>query len=78
MKLFHQNIVSTKTVRVELRELHLRDQDLAEAYEAVVSGIEMIHAAIAHPNPKRLLGRRRGWKCPPCSYRTRCAGDRSG
>lgn len=77
VRVFHHLLVRTKIPRIELREISRSPHDVAEALEAVASGVEMIHLAVAHPRPARLLGRHRSWKCSSCGYRRRCAGDRT-
>ncbi len=77
VRLFHHLLVRTKTPRIELREVPRSPHDVAEALEAVASGVELIHVAVGHPRPGRLLGRHRSWRCSGCGYRRRCAGDRT-
>lgn len=76
VRLAHHVLLRTKVPKIELREVARTPHDVAEALEAVVSGVELIHAAVGHHNPLRLLGRRRSWRCNGCGYRRRCAGDR--
>lgn len=77
VRLYHHVLTRTKTVKVELRVIPTEVANVTEGVEAVVSGVELIHTAVSHPNPVRLLGRRRSWRCGSCSFRRRCAGDRS-
>lgn len=77
VRLAHHLLVRTNVPRVELREVARTQHDVAEALEAVASGIELIHAAIGHPRPLRLLGRHRSWRCGGCGYRRRCTADRT-
>lgn len=77
VRLAHHLLLRTKVPKVELREVARTPHDIAEALEAVASGVELIHAAIGHPRPLRLLGRHRSWRCGGCGYRRRCAGDRT-
>lgn len=77
VRLAHHVLVRTKAPKIELREVPRTPNDVAEALEAVASGVELIHAAIGHPRPMRLLGRHRSWRCGGCGYRRRCAGDRT-
>lgn len=70
-------LVRNKTPCVDLKEIARSPHDTAEAIEAVASGVEMIHVAVGHTNPGRLLGRHRSWRCGGCGYRRRCAGDRT-
>lgn len=77
VRLAHHVLTRTKVPRVELREVPRTPHDVAEALEAVASGVTLIHAAIEHPRPMRLLGRHRSWRCGGCSHRRRCSGDRS-
>ena len=77
VRLLHHLLVRTKTPKVELREVPRSTHDVAEALEAVASGVELIHVAVGHPRPGRLLGRHRSWRCGGCGYRSRCAGDRT-
>jgi hypothetical protein len=77
VRLAHHVLTRTKVPRVELREVPRRLHDLAEAVEAVASGVTLIHAAIEHPHPMRLLGRHRSWRCSGCGHRRRCSGDRT-
>lgn len=72
----YQNLIKTKTARVESQEISRGDRDETEAIEAVASGLELINLAVAHPNGKGLMGRRRSWRCKECSYRRRCGGER--
>lgn len=77
VRLAHHVLVRTKVPRIELRPIARTPHDVAEALEAVASGVELIHAAVGHPRPLRLLGRHRSWRCGGCSYRRRCAEDRT-
>lgn len=77
VRLAHHVLLRTKTPKTEVREVPRTPNDVAEALEAVASGVELIHAAIGHPRPLRLLGRHRSWRCGGCGYRRRCAGDRT-
>lgn len=77
IRLFHHLLVRTKTPKVEMREVPRSPHDIAEALEAVTSGLELIHTAVGHPRPGRLLGRHRSWRCGGCGYRRRCSGDRT-
>lgn len=77
VRLAHHLLVRTKVPRIELREVARTPNDIAEALEAVASGVALIHAAVGHPRPLRLLGRHRSWRCGGCGYRRRCAEDRT-
>lgn len=77
VRLAHHLLVRTKVPRIELREVKRTPHDVAEALEAVASGVALIHAAVGHLRPLRLLGRHRSWRCSGCGYRRRCAGDRT-
>jgi CRISPR/Cas system-associated exonuclease Cas4 (RecB family) len=77
VRLAHHVLVRTKVPKIELREVPRTPNDVAEALEAIASGVALIHAAIGHPRPLRLLGRHRSWRCGGCGYRRRCAGDRT-
>ena len=77
VELRYQNLVKTKTAKVDLQQIQRTEDDEAEAIEAVASGLELIHVAVAHPGGKRLMGRRRSWRCKECSFRRRCGEDRS-
>jgi len=77
VRLAHHLLVRTKVPRIELREVARTPHDEAEALEAVAGGVALIHAAVGHPRPLRLLARHRSWRCGGCSYRRRCAGDRT-
>lgn len=77
VRLYHHLLMRTKTPKVELREVPAAVANISEALEAVVSGIELINLAVIHDNPVRLLGRRRSWRCGSCSFRRRCASDRT-
>lgn len=77
VRLAHHVLVRNKTPVVTLREIPRSPNDTAEALEAVASGVEMIHVAVGHPNPVRLLGRHRSWRCAGCGYRRRCGADRT-
>ncbi|MCX5745776.1 MAG: PD-(D/E)XK nuclease family protein, partial [Proteobacteria bacterium] len=77
VRLAHHVLVRNKTPVVTLREIPRSPNDTAEALEAVASGVELIHVAVGHPNPGRLLGRHRSWRCGGCGYRRRCGGDRT-
>lgn len=76
-RVFHHVLVRTKVPRVELREVPRLPHDVAEALEAVASGVELIHVAVGHARPARLLGRHRSWRCGGCGFRRRCGEDRS-
>ncbi len=73
----YQNVIKTKSAKVDVQDIQRTEHDEAEAIEAVTSGLELIHVAVAHPEGKRLMGRRRSWRCKECSYRRRCGEDRS-
>lgn len=73
----YQNLIKTKVPKVEVQEVRRTIGDELEAIEAVEGALELIHVAVAHPNGKRLMGRRRSWRCHECSFRRRCAGDRT-
>lgn len=77
VRLYHHLLMRTKVVKVELRVIPNETANVTEAIEAVASGIVLIHAAISHTNPVRLLGRRRSWRCSSCSFRRRCSEDRA-
>ena len=77
VRIAHHVLARTKVPSVTLREIPRSPNDEAEALEAVASGVALIHVAVAHPRPMRLLGRHRSWKCGSCSYRRRCGEDRS-
>jgi hypothetical protein len=77
VRLAHHVLVRNKTPVVTLTEIPRSPNDTAEALEAVASGVELIHLAVGHPRPGRLLGRHRSWRCGGCGYRRRCAGDRT-
>lgn len=77
VRLAHHVLVRTKVPRIEMREVARTPHDVAEALEAVASGVALIHAAVGHQRPLRLLGRHRSWRCGGCGYRRRCAGDRT-
>ena len=77
VRLAHHVLVRNKMPVVTLREIPRSPNDTAEALEAVASGVELIHVAVGHPRPGRLLGRHRCWRCDGCGYRRRCAGDRT-
>ena len=55
VRIYHHAIVRTKTPKVELREVPRMPHDLDEAIESVTSGLTLVHAAVAHPQPARLL-----------------------
>jgi hypothetical protein len=76
-RLAHHVLVRNKTPVVTLREIPRAPNDTAEALEAVACGVELIHLAVGHPRPARLLGRHRSWRCGGCGYRRRCGGDRT-
>jgi hypothetical protein len=72
--LSHQNIIATtKKVKIEIHELPISGQEEVEAVETAAVGLEYIGLAVQHRHPERLMGRRRGWWCGGCGYRTRCA-----
>ena len=73
----HQNVIKTKTAKVEVQDIQRVGHDEAQAIEVVASGLELVHEAVAHPAGKRFMGRRRSWRCKECGYRRLCAGDRS-
>jgi CRISPR/Cas system-associated exonuclease Cas4 (RecB family) len=77
VRLAHHVLSRTKVPRVAMREIVRSPHDTAEALEAVASGVELIHVAVGHVRPGRLLGRHRSWKCGSCSYRRRCGSDRT-
>lgn len=77
VRLAHHVLTRTKVPRIELREVMRTPHDVAEALEPVASGVELIHAAVGHPRPMRLLGRHRSWRCGDCGYRRRCGEDRT-
>lgn len=77
VRLAHHVLVRNKTPVVTLREIPRSPNDTAEALEAIASGVELIHVAVGHPRPGRLLGRHRSWRCGGCGYRRRCGGDRT-
>ena len=77
VRLHHQRIVRNKTPVVEMHEIRRSEQDEAEAVEAVVAGVELINVAVGRANSRRLLGRRRSWRCHGCGYRSRCSTDRA-
>ncbi len=72
VELRYQNVIKTKVAKVEQQIVDRVEHAEVEAIEAVVSGLELINLAVAHPNGKRLMGRRRSWRCGNCSYRQRC------
>ena len=72
-----QQIVKTKTPRCVLQPIARADNDEREAIEALCSALELINVAVAHPRGKLLMGRQRSWMCKDCSYRRRCAEDRT-
>jgi hypothetical protein len=74
-RLFHQMLLRQKVVAVERREIPYKGEDIMEGLEAVLSSLTLAHAAIGHPAPLRLLGRRRSWVCKSCSFRSRCRGE---
>ncbi len=73
----YQNVLRTKTARVELKDIQRTEHEAAEAIEAVASGLELVHVAVAHREGRRLMGRRRSWRCKECQWRRRCDGDRT-
>ena len=73
VRLAHHVLVRAKTPRVEVVDIPRAKNDSAEAIEAAFSGLELIHVAVTHPEPLRLLGRHRSWRCGSCSYRRQCA-----
>lgn len=73
----YQDIVRTKTAKVEVQEVVRIPHDEAEGIEAVASGLEVLHLALSHPKGKRLMGRRRSWRCKECGWRRHCAEDRT-
>ena len=77
VELRYQNLVKTKIAKVGLQQIQRTEHDEAEAIDAVASGLELIHVAVAHPEGKRLMGRRRSWRCKECGYRRRCGEDRT-
>jgi len=77
VKLRYQSVIKTKVPKVEVQTIALRKHDEREAVEAAAGAIELIHVAVAHPNGKRLMSRRRSWRCKECSYRRWCAEDRT-
>ena len=77
VRLVHYVLVRNKTPVVTLSEIPRTPNDTAEALEAVASGGELTHVAVGHPNPVRLLGRHRSWRCAGCGYCRRCGGDRT-
>lgn len=77
VRLAYYVLVRNRTPVVTLREIPRSPNDTAEALEAVAGAVEMIHVAVGHPRPGRLLGRHRSWRCGGCGYRRRCAGDRT-
>ncbi len=74
VELRYQNIIKTKTPKVEMQPISARPEDEREAMDAVVGAIELIHVAVTHPRAKKLMGRRRSWRCRECGYRQLCAG----
>lgn len=77
IELRYQNLIKTNVPKVELQVIDLRKVDEREAFEAAASAIELIHVAVAHPHGKRLMGRRRSWRCKECGFRRHCAEDRT-
>lgn len=70
--LVYQDLITTKKPQVVLQEVHRISGDDVEAVEAVSSGLELTRLAVDHPAGKRLMGRRRSWKCRSCSWRKCC------
>jgi hypothetical protein len=77
VRLVYQSLILTKTARVDVEEIRRGANDELEAFEAIVGAIELINIAVAHPQGKRIMGRRRSWRCRECSFRRRCAEDRT-
>ncbi len=77
VELRYQNVIKTKVPKVEVQPIELQRQDEREAIEAAAGAIELIHVAITHPNGKRLMSRRRSWRCRECGYRRHCGEDRT-
>ena len=73
----YQNVIKTRTAKVEMQDIQRVDHDEAEAIEAVASGLELVHVAVSHPAGKRVMGRRRSWRCKECGYRRLCVEERS-
>ena len=59
----YHNIVRTKTAKVQLQDIARVANDEVEGVEAAASGLAMIHAAVGRQDGKRLMGRRRSWRC---------------
>ncbi len=73
----YQNVVRTKTPKVVHQPVQRLPHDEAEGIEAAVAGLVLVHTAVGEPNGKRLMARRRSWRCADCSWRARCAEDRA-
>lgn len=74
-QIHHLILTRTQTPRVALHEIPRTPGDAAEAVEAAWSGLELIRLAVSHPDPLRLLGRVRSWRCGGCSWRARCSSS---
>jgi len=70
--LVYQDLITTKKPQVVLQEVHRVSGDDVEAVEAIASGLETIRIAVDHPMGKRLMGRRRSWRCKGCGWRQMC------
>jgi CRISPR/Cas system-associated exonuclease Cas4 (RecB family) len=77
VKLRFQSLVRTKTAKVVVQDVARAPHDENEAIEAIASGLSLIHMVVSHPDGMRMMGRRRSWRCKDCSWRRRCAQDRT-
>lgn len=74
--LLFQSVIRTKVPKVIVQHINRVPHDEAEGMESTASALTLIHAAVGHPDGKRLMGRRRSWRCADCSWRRRCGSDR--
>lgn len=68
----HVLVRNKKSIRTDVVDIPRAAGDATEAFEAICSGIELIHVSVGHPRPEALLGRHRSWRCSGCAYKERC------
>jgi len=73
----YQDVLRTKAAKVVLQDVQRSPHDEAEALEAVAAGLDLVHLAVGSRNARRIMGRRRSWRCKDCGWRRRCEEDRT-
>lgn len=72
VELRYQALVRTRSPKVEVRSISRVERDEEEAVEAAAGALDLIHLAVASPNGKRMMSRRRSWRCRECAFGARC------